>query len=146
MNVPGNIVDDLSPREFGRLQDFLSPLAIFNIYTRSEPSEDFPGFVLQRIRAEYEPAIRSVETAHSRFYIKGCARSQTRAPTFRQTIAIIRMNCCRPSPTLGLVRGHGCEFKPGTITVIDCAFRRATPKHHRNVIDERAKFKRSLTL
>jgi hypothetical protein len=132
MHEPRNIVDDLAPGEFIRLQHLLSQLAILDLYIGSVPSDDFPGSVAQWIGAKYEPAISSIETAHSRFHIKWCTRSQTRAPRFQKAIAVLRINGCRPSPARGLFRGHGCEIKPGTIAVIDYAFRRGTPKHPRN--------------
>src|SRR5262249_4266748 len=66
---PGNVVDDLPPGEFSRTQGFLSALAILDVYTRSIPFEDPAPFILQRIAANQEPSIGTVETANASFGI-----------------------------------------------------------------------------
>src|SRR5262249_6279673 len=61
---PRNIVDDLPPGEFSRTQGFLSPLAILNVYTGSVKFEDVARFIPQRVGANEEPSIGTVETAN----------------------------------------------------------------------------------
>src|SRR5262249_35085650 len=66
---PWNAIDDLTPGEFARTQHCLSTLAIFDIYVRSVPLDDLPRFTPQRIGANQEPSIRTVETPNPRFRV-----------------------------------------------------------------------------
>src|SRR6516164_9801271 len=66
---PGNVVDDLPPGQFPRMQGLLSLLATVDVYTGSVPFEDVARFILQWIGANQEPSMGTVETANSRFRV-----------------------------------------------------------------------------
>src|SRR5262249_53446826 len=54
---PGNVVNDLPPREFSRAQGFLAPLAVLDVYKGSVPFEDVARFIPQWIGTNQEPSI-----------------------------------------------------------------------------------------
>src|SRR5262249_36981235 len=89
---PRNAIADLTPREFARTQRFLSTLAILNVYTGSVPFEDVARFIPERIGANQEPSIGTIETANSRFRVDPGARGQTRLPLLDKFLTVVRMN------------------------------------------------------
>src|SRR5262249_19638028 len=109
---PGNVVNDLAPREFSRTQGFLSPLAILDVHTSSVPLEDVARFIPQRIATNQEPSICSVESANASFRVNRPARSQTQLPLLNKFLAVVGMNRFRPPPALRLFRSHAGVIQP----------------------------------
>src|SRR5262249_28913620 len=102
---PGNVVNDLPPRELSGTQVLLSPFVILDVSTGSVPFEDVARIIPEWIGANQEPAICRVETANPRLGINRSARIQARLPFLDKSLAVIRMNRFRPAPSLRLFRG-----------------------------------------
>src|SRR6516225_9901073 len=139
IHKPGNIVDNLPPGQFAGPQGFLSALAILDLGTGSVPFDDLLRFVSQWIGAKQEPAICTVKASHSRFHVKRLARSQARAPTFDQAVAVIRMDGCSPSPTLGLFRSHARVIEPYLVSEVAVAVRASSPCRRGDRVDDGGK-------
>src|SRR5262249_29452567 len=58
-----HVVQQRARIKFSCPQGLLRSLAILNVYTGSVPFDDVIGFIPQRIGADQEPSIRTVETA-----------------------------------------------------------------------------------
>src|SRR5262245_21365762 len=113
--------------------------AILNVYTGSVPFEDVARFIPQRIGANQEPSIGTVETANPRFGVDRGARSQRRLPLLDKFLAVIRMNRFCPPPTLSLFRGHPRVFEPHLIEEVAVAVRTSSPRCRGNRIDDGGK-------
>src|SRR5215467_10370342 len=136
---PGNVVDNLAPRQFPRVQGLLYPLAILDVYTGSVPFEDVAAFILQWIAANQEPSIGTVETANSRFRIDWDARSQTRLPLLDKFRTVVRVNRLRPPPALCLFSSHARVIEPYLIEEVAAAVRTSSPCRRRDRIDDGGK-------
>src|SRR6516162_10469041 len=133
---PGNIVDNLAPRQFPRMQGLLYPLAILDVYAGSVPFEDVAPFILQWITANQEPSIGTVETANPRFRVNRGTRSQTRLPILDQFLTVVRVNRLRPPPALRLFRSHARVIEPYLIEEVAVAVRTSSPCCRRNRVDD----------
>src|SRR5262249_12680627 len=102
----GNVVDNLSPGDLARAQSLLPPLAVLDIEIGSMPSGDLPRLVAQRVRANQEPPIDAIITAHACFRVHRSARSHARLPMLYESRAVLRMNGLRPPGTRRPLRGH----------------------------------------
>src|SRR5215471_5151938 len=69
IHEPGYVVDDLPPGELAGPQHFLSPLTVLDVYTGSVPFDDVARLIPQRIGANQEPSIGTVELANPRFNV-----------------------------------------------------------------------------
>src|SRR5262249_45441379 len=132
----GNVVDDLPPGEFPRMQGFLSPLAILDIYTGSVPFEDVARFIPQWIAANHEPSIGTVESANPSFGVHRRPRSKTCLPLLDKFLTVVRMNRFHPPPALRLFRGHGRVIEPYLVEEVAVAIGASGPRCSGDGIDD----------
>src|SRR6516162_1411995 len=136
---PGNIVDNLAPRQFPRMQGLLYSLAILDVYTGSVPFEDVAPFILQWIAANQEPSVGTVETANSRFRVNWGARSQTRLPLLDKFRTVVRVNRLRPPPALRFFRIYARVIEPHLVDEVAVAIRTSSPCRRGDRIDDGGK-------
>ena len=99
---PWNVVDDLPPGEFSRMQVFFSLFVILDVYTGSVPFENVARFIPEWIGTNEEPSIGSIESANPSFGVDWAARSQARLPVLDKFLTVVGMNRVRPPPALRL--------------------------------------------
>src|SRR6516164_4678428 len=133
---PGNVVDNLAPRQFPRMQGLLYSLAILDVYAGSVPFEDVAPFILQWIAANQEPSIGTVETANPRLGVDRGPGSQTRLPLFDQLLMVLGMNRLRPPPALRLFRSHARVIEPYLIEEVAVAARTSSPSRRGDRVDD----------
>src|SRR5581483_4809044 len=136
---PGNVVDDLAPREFPRMQSFLPPLAVVDVEIGSIPFHDLAGLVAKRINAEQMPAVGTVETTNPRFGFAWSFRSQDALPRSCQTGQIIRMDGDSPVPALRLFTGQTRELEVVPVQEVGRAINVRGPRERRNCVDDQLK-------
>src|SRR5215469_1825510 len=112
---------------------------VLDVYTGSVPFENVARFIRQRIGANKEPAIRSVETANPSFRVNRGARSQTRLPLLDKFLAIIGMDRFRPPPALRFFGNHARIIEPYLIDEVAIAIRTSCPCCRGDRIDDGGK-------
>lgn len=107
-------MDDQTKIEFAGTHRVIGTFSIFDVETRSIPSDDSSRFVAQGTGAEQEPTIYAVVTAQTSFYLTLPGRSQDRSPILRVPVQVVRMIRNLPAPgelpTSGLLQ----ERRPKT--------------------------------
>src|SRR5439155_23182301 len=129
---------------FAPSQRLLRLLSILDVRAGSEPAYDLSGAVVQWHPSAQEPTVRAIGAPQPRLDLRRLAIGERCLYLGSQPVAIVGMNCRRPTPAkLPLPRHAAARVKratrivrPTLTQVIDQALGRCCPNQRGNVVED----------